>query len=54
MKAAVNKDGHHFCTHVSRVVVDPAPQPQDKAAMKGADADRDTVFSEPAPLNKPR
>ncbi|KAM8746844.1 sperm-associated antigen 17 [Acanthopagrus schlegelii] len=35
MKVAVKKDGHHFCTHINHVVLDPAkrpPQPQDKEA----------------------
>lgn len=41
MKVAVDKDGHHFCTHVDRVVgVDPAPQPQDKGAVTGTAAGR--------------
>lgn len=50
MKVAVKKDGHHFCTHINHVVLDPAKrplQPQDKEAngkkedIKGKDADHD-------------
>uniref|UniRef100_A0A671YZ06 Sperm associated antigen 17 n=1 Tax=Sparus aurata TaxID=8175 RepID=A0A671YZ06_SPAAU len=52
MKVAVKKDGHHFCTHINHVVLDPAKrplQPQDKEANGKKE---DFKASEPVAVKK--
>lgn len=47
MKVIVKKDGHHFCTHVNQVAIDPAkPRPDNQKDFTGNDPDRDADIRE--------